>query len=153
MSRSCGFCIKVYFLLSAQDGSMVSSNSGNIKLCAWRPLDNWVLYISLVPCSANKLKHCISILILWIFCLTKGNESLQFFKGMHKKWLGKCKKDTKPTPPPSPCFDQHYNLITCIAKRAFIWNLSLTSLICSMAQCIQREVSIVKKKKWLSFCS
>lgn len=90
----------------------------------------------------------------WIFCLTKANESPQFFKGMHKKWWESVKKkrkgkeETKKTKTsPRPSFDQHYNLITCIPKRAFIWDFGLTRLICSVAQPIQREVSKGEKMR------
>lgn len=48
-------------------------------------------------------------------------------------------------------FDQRYNLITCIPKRAFIWNFSLYYLFSArMAQGIQRGGSKVEKKEVLS---
>jgi len=43
---------------------------------------------------------------------------------------------------PRPAFDQHYNLITCIPKRAVI--LECRGLIFTTAQGIQRGVSNVK---------
>lgn len=81
--------------------------------------DNCVLLniFLFLPCSANKLKRCISITTRWIFCLTKRNESLQFFKGPRKEWWENVRKETK-KPSRSSSFDQHYNLITCTPKRS-----------------------------------
>lgn len=59
------------------------------------------------------------------------------------KNVKKTKRKKKDKTSPRPSFDQHYNLITCIPKRAFIWDFSLTRLISSTARWIQREVSKV----------
>lgn len=83
----------------------------------------------LLLCSANKLKHCISRTIHWIFLsLQRRNESLGFFKGTLKKWRENVQKRKKKERDKKrqkrslrPAFDQHHNLITCIPKRAFIW--------------------------------
>lgn len=66
-------------------------------------------------------------------CIKNGGKVLK------EKRTGK--EETKKTKTsPRPSFDQHYNLITCIPKRAFIWDFGLTRLICSVVQPIQRDV-------------
>lgn len=110
--------------LSAPEGSIVSPNS---------PV-HWVLntqreiYVPLLHrCSANKLQHCISTTILWLFCPTK--EEAWVTAVLQRSEEEHFSRETKPSPR-SP-FDQRHHLITCIPERAFIWNEGLIPLVCS----------------------